>query len=101
MYVLWGSPTVSQPLLVESTKMYLSYIYGAQTTFSQIDLTISIKEARPTSSCFVKALPVSLRFNNVLPVIRLLQVGACSASQEEKLVYCEMPAALSCGTSQM
>ena len=42
-YLLWVSPTAPQPLLVESTKMYLSCIYGARTTFSQIDFTISTK----------------------------------------------------------
>ena len=76
--VLWSLPTCRQEINVYIC--YIWYIYGAWTTFSHIDLTISIKYARPTSSCFVKALPLSLRFS-VSPVIRLLQAGACSVSQ--------------------
>ena len=40
-----GQPNGVTTSFVVSTKMYmyLSYIYGAWTTFSQIDLTIFIK----------------------------------------------------------
>ena len=75
-----GQPNGVTTSFVVSTKMYLSYIYGAWTTFSQIDLTIFYIK-RQGLQVLAKTLPISLRFNNVSPVIRLLQVGAFSASQ--------------------
>ena len=42
-YICYGAVQWHHNLFVISTKMYLSYIYGAWTTVSQIDLTIFMK----------------------------------------------------------
>ena len=80
--IVMRQPNVVTTSFCRIYEIIFKFIYGAWMTFSQIDLTISIKSAGPKGSCFLlRPCPLGSIFFNVLPNIRLLQVGVCSAPQ--------------------
>ena len=78
-YLLWGGPTVSQPL-VETAILQLCFIYSVWTTFRR--LTWQSYGGRTMQVIIsAKVLPISLSLVNVLPLTGLLQSGGflCSS----------------------